>query len=465
MNTATASAIEISRAVTRREQTATSVVESTLAFIASTNPRINAFTEVTANRAREKARAIDAALSRGENVGPLAGVPFAVKNLFDIEGVVTVAGSKINRENPPATSDATAVARLEKAGAICVGALNMGEYAYDFTTENTHYGPTRNPHDLTRSAGGSSGGSGAAVAAGMVPLSLGSDTNGSIRVPSSFCGIFGLKPTYSRLSRAGGFLFVESLDHIGPFARNVADLALCYDALQGPDPRDPVCTRRAPEPASVSLAQDLSGVRAALLGGYFAQGGAPDVHSAAAAVAKALGASGDVELPTPGIARAAAYTITATEGGNRHYERLKTRAADFDPQTRDRFLSGLLTPSAWYLHAQKFRAVWRDQVKRLFADFDVLIAPATPVSATTLGQETMTIGGTTMLVRPNLGLFTQPISFIGLPVVAVPLHRPGFPPIAVQLIGAPWTEALLLRCAAQLEARGVCGAPVATLAA
>ena len=160
-------------------------------------------------------------------------MPFAVKNLFDVADLPTLAGSKINRDRAPAARDATLIERLEGAGAVLVGALNMGEYAYDFTGENVHDGPSRNPHDLKRMTGGSSGGSGGAVAGGLVPLALGSDTNGSIRVPSSFCGIFGLKPTYGRLSRARTFPFVASLDHVGPLARSAHDLALAYDAMAG----------------------------------------------------------------------------------------------------------------------------------------------------------------------------------------------------------------------------------------
>jgi len=158
----------------------------------------------------------------GAALPPLAGVPYAVKNLFDVQGLTTLAGSRINRDRPPAKQDAVLVARMRAAGAVLLGALNMDEYAYGFTTENTHYGPTRNPHDPSRTAGGSSGGSAAAVAAGLVPIALGSDTNGSIRVPSSLCGIFGLKPTYGRLSRSGTYPFVASLDHLGPFARSAA---------------------------------------------------------------------------------------------------------------------------------------------------------------------------------------------------------------------------------------------------
>src|ERR1700682_6266202 len=237
------SASEIAQAVAARKVSALDVTDAALARIAKQNSVLNCFTDVTANRARAKARAIDAALAAGKHAGSLAGVPFAVKNLFDVQGLPTRAGSKINRDLKPASRDATLIERMEAAGAVLVGALNMGEYAYDFTGENVHDGPSRNPHDMTRMTGGSSGGSGGAVGGALVPLALGSDTNGSIRVPSSFCGIFGLKPTYGRLSRARGFPFVFSFDHLGPFARSVDDLALAYDAMQGPDPEDGAWTR------------------------------------------------------------------------------------------------------------------------------------------------------------------------------------------------------------------------------
>src|SRR6476469_2953707 len=211
---------EIAQAVADGKMTALAATEAALARIAKHDPVLNSFTDVTADRARAKARAIDAAVATGQNPGPLAGVPFAVKNLFDVEGLPTRAGSKINRDRKPAERDSPLIERLEAAGAVLVGALNMGEYAYDFTGENIHDGPAHNPHDLTRLTGGSSSGSAGSVAGGLVPLSLGSDTNGSIRVPSSFCGIFGLKPTYGRLSRARSFPFVTSLDHVGPFARS-----------------------------------------------------------------------------------------------------------------------------------------------------------------------------------------------------------------------------------------------------
>src|SRR5579863_4177352 len=291
------SAAETAQAVKSRELSALRVIEAALARIGKYDSVLNSFTDVTAERARAKAAAVDAALSAGKNPGPLAGVPFAVKNLFDVQGLRTRAGSKINRDLKPSARDATLIERLEAAGAVLVGALNMGEYAYDFTGENVHDGPSRNPHDVTRMSGGSSGGSGSAVGGALVPLALGSDTNGSIRVPSSFCGIFGLKPTYGRLSRARSFPFVFSFDHVGPLARSASDLALAYDAMQGPDAADAACTTRPVEPVSSLLGQGISDLRMVVAGGYFQQNLFPEATEAVGRVAKALGVSRTIEIP------------------------------------------------------------------------------------------------------------------------------------------------------------------------
>jgi len=428
-----------------------SAVETTRAALdrAGADP-FNAYTDVMAARALAQAAAIDARTEKG----PLAGVPFAVKNLFDVEGLPTRAGSRINRDRPPADADATLIRRLEASGAVLIGALNMGEYAYDFTGENVHDGASRNPHDPTRMTGGSSGGSGAAVAGGLVPLALGSDTNGSIRVPASLCGVFGLKPTYGRLSRAGSFPFVSSFDHLGPLARSVRDLALAYDAMQGPDPADPICDPRAAEPAAAALDRGIDGLRIATACGYFERGASDQALAAVAACAVSLGAVRRIELPEAARARAAAYVITAAEGAAVHLGRLRTRPADFDPAVRDRLIAGALLPAALVQRAQRFRRWYREQVLALFATVDVILAPATPCTAPLIDQQTMELAGETVPVRPNLGLFTQPISFIGLPVVAVPLPGPALP-IGVQLIAAPWREDQALRAARALEQAGV----------
>ncbi|MCZ8123967.1 MAG: AtzE family amidohydrolase [Magnetospirillum sp.] len=452
---------EIARRVAAGEISARAVTEALLARIAARNPALNAFTDVTAERAMREADAVDAKRRRGEPLGPLAGVPYAVKNLFDIAGLPTRAGSKINRDLPPARRDSFLGRKLAAADAVCLGGLNMGEYAYDFTGENAHDGASRNPHDPERMTGGSSGGSGGAVAAGMAPFALGSDTNGSIRVPAALCGIFGLKPTFGRLSRAGTFPFVAAFDHLGPLARSAKDLALAYDAMQGADPDDPAQSPRTLDPTVAALERGASGLRIAVAGGYFAKGGEPAAFEAVARVAAALKAEREVAFPEAHRARAAAYTITTVEGAQLHEARLRERAGDFDPATRDRLLAGLMVPAAWYVKAQRFRSWYAREVAKLFDDVDIVLAPATPCGAPKIGQQTMTIDGQEMLVRPNLGLFTQPISFIGLPVVAVPIHAPGALPLGVQIVAAPWREDLALRVAFELERMGVARAPVA----
>lgn len=457
-----APAASIAAAVADGSVSARTVVAAALDRIGRIDPAVNAFTDVLAERALAGADRIDAARARGAPLGPLAGVPFAAKNLYDIAGLPTRAGSRINRERVPAERDATLIARMEAAGAILVGALNMGEYAYDFTGENIHDGDTRNPHDLGRMSGGSSGGSGGAVAAGLVPLALASDTNGSIRVPSAFCGCFGLKPTYGRLSRAGSFPFVGSLDHLGPMARSAGDLALAYDALQGPDPADPVATDRAPEPARPGLDAGVADLRIAVAGGYFARGG--DADAAVAAVAAALSCTRTVEIPEAARARAAAYLITAAEGAALHLDRLRERAAEFDPAVRDRLIAGAMLPAPFVERAQRFRRWYRAAVLDLFREVDIILAPCTPCRAPASGQATFVFDGVALPVRANVGLFTQPISFIGLPVVAAPVRPDAGLPLGVQIIAAPWREDLALRVARHLERAGVARAPVATLA-
>jgi aspartyl-tRNA(Asn)/glutamyl-tRNA(Gln) amidotransferase subunit A len=452
------SAAAIAESVAGGRLSAAAVIDATLARIAKHDPQLNSFTDVLAERARATAAKIDATINKGEKAGPLCGVPFAVKNLFDVKGLPTRAGSKINRERAPAPCDATLIERLEAAGAILVGALNMGEYAYDFTGENIHDGASKNPHDLTRMSGGSSGGSGSAVGGGLVPLALGSDTNGSIRVPSSFCGIFGLKPTYGRLSRARSFPFVASFDHLGPFARNVRDLALSYDAMQGPDGEDAACVDRGIEPVTQSLGKGIEGLRIAVAGGYFKKNLFPEAQEAVARVAKALSATREVDIPEAARARAAAYVISTSEGASLHLDRLRTRPDDFDPAVRDRLRAGAMVPAVYVDRAQKFRRWYRAQVLELFKSVDVVVAPATPCIAPKLGQATFTLDGIEMPVRPNIGIHTQPISFIGLPVAAVPVPLAPMP-IGVQIIAAPWREDIALRVAAYLEKAGTVSAP------
>jgi len=449
------------QSIARGEITATEVLEASIERIEASDPQINAFTGKRYDTARAQAAAVDARRARGEPLGALAGVPFAVKNLFDIAGEITLAGSTLNRLNPPASRNAVLVERLLSADAVLVGSLNMDEFAYGFTTENTHYGPTRNPHNQLLTAGGSSGGSAAAVATGQVPLTLGSDTNGSIRVPASFCGIWGLKPTFGRLSRRGSFPFVHSIDHLGPFANDLLGLAMTYDALQGVDPLDPGCFATRVERTSEALDLGTAGLRIGVLGGYFEDMATAAAREAVTIAAKALGAHGKVqqgvEWPDPAAARAAAFIVSASEGGQLHLDTLRARAQEHEPLSVDRLIAGALQPAAWYINAQRFRRLYRDKVNRLFRDWDVLLAPATPVAAPPIGAEWIDVNGQQLPCRPSIGLLTQPVSFSGCPVVTAPMWPSGTGglPVGVQLIAAPWREDLALRAGWTLAQAGI----------
>jgi AtzE family amidohydrolase len=452
---------EIVQQIRTGVRSAASVLAETQELIRERNPELNCFTATTFERAQREAAAIDALAEQGAPLPPLAGVPYAVKNLFDIEGLVTLAGAKVNASNAPATKDATIVARMQRAGAVLVGALNMEELAYGFMTENPHYGTTRNPHDHTRGAGGSSGGSAAAVGAGMMPISLGSDTSGSIRVPASLCGVFGLKPTYGRLSRTGTFPFVNSFDHVGPFGAGVLDLALSYDAMQGPDSQDPACAQRALEPVGTALKLP-PGIRIGILGGWFHEWADPTARRAVQLAAAGLGATEWTELSGAEAARAAAYIITGAEGGALHRPRLIEQYEDFGPASRARLVAGSLIPASWVVQAQRVRRQVYRQAMELFNRFDLLIAAAAPVVAPRVGQETLVINDRSIPTKAGLGVLTQPISCIGLPVCTVPVW-PGCDagssepelPLGVQLIGAPWREDLCLGAARKLEQAGI----------
>ncbi|APX25931.1 aspartyl-tRNA(Asn)/glutamyl-tRNA(Gln) amidotransferase subunit A (plasmid) [Salipiger profundus] len=454
------SAHEIAAAVRSGRMTARGAVEAALARIEKTDSALVAFTTVTGARALETANRIDARISAGEDPGPLAGVPFAVKDLVDVAGVITRAGSRINMDNAPAAADAPVVTRLEAAGAILVGALNMGEYAYDFTGENDHFGSTRNPHDPERRSGGSSGGSGAATAAGMVPLTVGSDTNGSIRVPSSWCGLFGLKATYGRIPRSGTFPFVDSLDHIGPMARSVQDLALALEAMQGSDAGDPASVPRPPCAALETLDQGIGGLRIARGSGELAatEGVA---KNALDRVCAALGVTLEADLPGAATARASAALITAVEGAATHAEAMQTRPEDFGRPMRDRLLAGALVPGVAYVRAQRLRRQFAEDAAEVFRHVDAILTPTTPFPAPRIDSDTLEIDGREQPYRKHIGIFTQPISFIGLPVVSVPVQNAAGPlPLGIQIIAPAWREDVALRIARTLELSGTCAAPV-----
>lgn len=412
-----------------------SVIETAIAAVSS--DKNQAVTRILSDRAHRAAAKIDKAIAAGRDPGLLAGVPFGVKDLFDIRGVSTTAGSKLYARSKPAEKDADAVHRLEEAGAIAVATLNMDEFAYGFATINAHYGTTKNPYDTSCLVGGSSGGSAAAVASGMLPFSLGSDTNGSIRIPASLTGLYGLKPTHGGLPIGGVFPFAHSFDDIGAFTRSIGDLDLIWGILAGDR-----------KPSRVGNA------RIGQLGGRFLE----NLEADQVAAMKVISADAPiVELPNMPMARSAAFVITAYEGGALHRDALARNPMAFDPQVRDRLLAGALLPSGLYDEAQAFRRLLCETVDALIAEFDVLLAPATPTYAPSIRNPFIFIDGARSPARADLGIHTQPISFLGLPSLSVPIHRPGRLPLGLQLVGRRGGEASLLSFAATLEERGLTG--------
>ena len=448
-------ALAIAASIRVGKTSALEVTRTALERIGRIDKDLNCFISLRADAALAEAAQIDSRLAGGDDPGPLAGVPFGVKSLFDVAGEVTLAGSKVWASNEPAKHDASAVARLRAAGAVLLGSLNMDEFALGFTTENAHYGTTRHPGNRDHVVGGSSGGSAAAIAAGLLPISLGSDTNGSIRVPGSLCGIFGLKPTYGRVSRTGVAALAWSFDHVGCFARSVRDLALLHDLLQGPDASDPACSERPADPVAGLIDRGLDGLRVGKAGGYFAEGGWPEVFAATDLVANALKSGSVITIPDADKAYAAALMVTSAEGASIHQQDILRGIADFDPKMRDRWIAASLIPATWVHDAQKFRRMFRDGMREAMRDIDVLVAPALPYASPKIGQVKIEVNGVEVMAKPTLGRFTAPISFIGYPVLSVPILRAGALPLGVQLIGKPFGEAALFRAARMLEQAGV----------
>jgi len=443
MNTAA----DIAERVRTGRMTASAVVDEALRDIAARNRHYTCFTRVFEALARSQAAEIDSSVARGEDPGPLAGVPFAVKDLFDVAGEPTTAGAYVRSNVPAATADAECVKRLKAAGAILVGTLNMDAFAYGFATINAHYGTTRNPYDPERLAGGSSGGSAAAVAAGLVPLSLGSDTNGSIRVPASLCGVWGIRPGEGVIPLEGVYPFVETLDTVGPFARSAADLEMAFRVLS--------------DRFDVTRPCDPSTLRVARLGGYFEKDASPE---ALAGVERALSffpGYETIEIRGAQAARSAAFLLSAAEGGSFHLPELSRRAGDYDPAVRDRLLAGALLPASTYMKARAFREGFKGEIASVFEKFDVLVAPATPVHAPLISDPTVLVGGVPTPARANLGMYTQPLGFSGIPIAAAPVrmhhHGQARLPVGVQIAMSWGNDLALLDLLRQMESAGHLG--------
>ena len=471
-------AVDIAAAVRRGERSAREVVEAHLARIAEVDPALHAFNTVTAEEARADADAVDRAVADGGPVGPLAGVPVALKDNLCTRGVPTTCGSRILEGWAP-PYDATVVSRLRAAGAVVVGKTNLDEFAMGSSTENSAFGPTRNPYDVDRVPGGSSGGSAAAVAAGLVPISLGSDTGGSIRQPAALCGVVGVKPTYGLVSRYGLVAFASSLDQIGPFATTVADAAALLDAIAGHDPLDSTSIPEAPGSRSASLDRGVEGLRVGVVGELMAEGIAPAVAERvrrAAAALEAAGAEvGEASVPAAVYGLSAYYLIAPAEASSNlaRYDGVRyglrvdaattaemmtaTRTAGFGAEVKRRIMLGTYALSAGYYDAYYGKALKvRTLIIRDFAAayerFDLLLSPTSPTTAFPFGAKSDPLA---MYLND---VCTIPSNLSGDPAVSVPFGTDGDGlPIGVQVLAPSLGEANMLRAAAVLEAAAPAG--------
>jgi aspartyl-tRNA(Asn)/glutamyl-tRNA(Gln) amidotransferase subunit A len=446
-----ASAAELARMIAGRQVSPVEVVRAHLERITALDGSLACFITLTADAALAAAREAEAAVSAGRPLGPLHGVPLGLKDLYDTAGVRTTGGSRILADRVPA-ADATVVRRLREAGMIVLGKLNMVEFAYGPEGLNPHYGNVRNPWDprTHRMAGGSSSGSGAAVAAGLVPVALGSDTGGSIRIPCSLCGLTGIKPTYGRVSRAGVLPLSWSMDHVGPMTRSAVDCALALTAMAGYDPSDPTSSVLPVPDYAAALTGDVRGLRVGVLREFFLDAATAEVRAAVEAAARTLEKAGavvdEVALPSVRHASAGSLAVVATEALAYHAAWLRTRAADYDPAVRTRLMLGAFVTGAHYVRGQQARALVRREIDDALARRDVLLAPATPIVAPAIDERQAALGDGPSDVRSALIRLTRPFNFSGHPACSAPCgFTAGGLPIGMQIVGRPFDEATVLR--------------------
>lgn len=414
------------------------------------NPIVNAYLTVTAEHALSQARDAEKAILRGRYQGALHGIPIALKDIFDTQGILTTAGSKIHKDRIP-SRDSYMASRLKRAGAILLGKLNMHEFAFGITNVNPHYGSTHNPWGNDRITGGSSGGSGAAVAAGLCGGALGSDTGGSIRIPACFCGIVGLKPSYGRVSRDGVFPLSWSLDHVGPMTRTVEDCALILQEITGYDPND-VTSKDIPVPSfSDEITREINGMRIGVLGGDYI---GPVNKEIQAALDKVLHTFNDlgaivldnVEFPFMKETLNPNITIISKEASEYHKDNLINRPQDFGANVLDRLQSGLRISQSEYLQAKKIQQKIHIQLLEAMKSYDAIFLPMMPIEAPIIGEDKVFISGKSVDLRSAVTWFTQPFNLTGFPAISIPC---GFTssglPIGFQLAAKPYQEAKLMR--------------------
>jgi len=464
---------QISDALASGEVSPEALLEASLARIRAVDGKLHAFLRLTENEAHAAAKAAAQRRANRNPAGPLDGIPIALKDIYCMEGVETTCGSKILRGYIP-PYDATVVRKLKQAGAVIVGKLNMDEFAMGSSTENSAYGPTMNPWDLSRTPGGSSGGSAAAVAARLVPGAFGTDTGGSIRQPAAMVGCAGMKPTYGRVSRYGVIAFASSLDQVGPFAQDIRGVAYLLAAVAGYDENDQTSSKRPVPDYAAALSRDVSGLRIGVAREYFGEGLSPEVERAVRAGIERLRGLGcevrDISLPNSPHAIATYYIVATAEAssnlarydGVRYGYRAragqllemyeKTRAEGFGAEVKRRIMLGTYALSAgyydaYYLRAQKVRALIRRDFDQAFATVDAVVSPTSPTTAFRLGEKL-----DDPLAMYLSDVYTVPVNLAGLPGISIPC---GFDskglPVGLQLIGKPFDEETLLRIARAAE--------------
>jgi aspartyl-tRNA(Asn)/glutamyl-tRNA(Gln) amidotransferase subunit A len=464
---------QISDALAAGEASPEALLEASLARIRAVDGKLHAFLRLTENEAHAAAKAAAQRRANRKPAGPLDGIPIALKDIYCMEGVETTCGSKILRGYVP-PYDATVVRKLKQAGAVIVGKLNMDEFAMGSSTENSAYGPTMNPWDLSRTPGGSSGGSAAAVAARLVPGAFGTDTGGSIRQPAAMVGCAGMKPTYGRVSRYGVIAFASSLDQVGPFAQDVRGVAYLLAAVAGYDENDQTSSKRPVPDYAAALDRGVRGLRIGVAREYFGEGLSPEVERAVRAGIEKLQGLGcevrDISLPNSPHAIATYYIVATAEAssnlarydGVRYGYRAragqllemyeKTRAEGFGAEVKRRIMLGTYALSAgyydaYYLRAQKVRALIRRDFDQAFATVDAVVSPTSPTTAFRLGEKL-----DDPLAMYLSDVYTVPVNLAGLPGISIPC---GFDskglPVGLQLIGKPFDEETLLRIARAAE--------------
>jgi aspartyl-tRNA(Asn)/glutamyl-tRNA(Gln) amidotransferase subunit A len=439
---------QIATAIRRRELSPVELTEAYLDRIEWLNPRLNAYVTVTAERARDDARRAEAEIAAGTDRGPLHGVPLALKDLFDTAGIRTAGGAKIYAERVPA-ADSTVARRLREAGSVLLGKLNTHELAFGVTTNNPHFGPTRNPWDTDRIPGGSSGGSGAATAAAMAAATMGSDTGGSIRIPASLCGVVGLKPTYGRVSKAGVMPLSWLFDHVGPITRTVEDAALMLAAVAGYDAADCSTVPVPVDDYPAALERGIAGLRVGVPRTWFYERLDDEVRAAvesALEVLRGLGAElREVGIPGLETITPPLFGVVVAEQQEYHAAALAERLGDFGPDV-GAILGSPPAAGADLMRALRLRYTFAEAMRTVLEEVDVLVTPTTPIPAVPIGQETVTYGGATEPVLFALTRCTVPFNAAHLPALSLPC---GFTaaglPIGLQIAGRPFDEATVLR--------------------